>query len=501
MAKITHTEGGWITFRKWLAKLAYRWLPAPLAAPTPSRVPADLTRALNKARSGAAPVKTYKYPIQAPVLAPGVVPSGRKAAIAMDSVPYAYAGSCYAGSTYSGFPGYPYLAELATRAEYRAMASALSTEITREWIVLNSSETDDDSTKQKITEITAELKRLGVQNVVREAAEHDAYYGRSQMFLDIKGADTALPLLIDKRTIAKGSFTRICTIEPLWTTPSSYDALNPAAPYFYKPSSWWVLGKVVSSTRLLTVITREVPDLLKPAFNFSGISLSQLAEPYVDNWLRTRQSVSDLISAFSTTALQTDMSQVLQSSGDATLDGVNAENLFSRAELFTLTRDNKGLMLLDKERETLVQLNTPLSGLDALQAQAQEQMCSVSRMPSVILTGISPQGLNPSADGEIRVFYDWIAAQQEAFWRTPIETILKVVQLSMYGEIDENITVTFQPLYQMTPKELAEIRKNDADAAGAYIDRGVISAEEQREKLARDPESGYQGLEMMDETE
>jgi len=181
------------------------------------------------------------------------------------------------------------------------------------------------------------------------------------------------------------------------------------------------------------------------------------------------------------------MDQILQ--GDD--DGVD---LLNRADLFTATRSNKGLMLLDKEREELVQVNTPLSGLHELQAQSQEQMCSVSRMPAIVLTGISPSGLNASSDGEIRIFYDWIAAQQEAHWREPLEVILKAVQLSLFGEIDPDIGFTFVPLYQMTPAEESDIRAKDGVTDCAYVAAGILDPSEVRDRLAKDPNSGYMGL-------
>ena len=133
----------------------------------------------------------------------------------------------------------------------------------------------------------------------------------------------------------------------MWITPTGYNALDPTAPDFYRPNRWWMLGTEVHASRLMTIITRNVPDMLKPAFNFSGISMSQLAQPYVENWLRTRQSVSDLINNFSITALATGMDQVLQGGDDDTIDAAN--EVLKRAELFTLMRSNKGLMLLDKE--------------------------------------------------------------------------------------------------------------------------------------------------------
>ncbi len=186
------------------------------------------------------------------------------------------------------------------------------------------------------------------------------------------------------------------------------------------------------------------------------------------------------------------MDQVLQDS----CSDEDEVDIFRRAQLFTATRSNQGLMLLDKEREELVQVNTPLSGLHELQAQAQEQMCAVSLTPAVILNGISPSGFNASSDGEIKVFYDRVAAYQEAFIRSPLDIILKVMQLSLFGEVDENIGFKFISLYQTPPLEESQIKLNNATAANTYLAAGVISPEEQRKRLADDPESGYEGLDL-----
>lgn len=440
-----------------------------------------------RARAQGASVEPYQYPVKPPTLMPGVAPEGvMPLVMALDANPYGFAAATFPGG---GFPGFALLSQLATRAEYRAFASALSTELTREWIEFTSKQDDDDDTKQKIKDIEEAFTAMDVRGLIQRAAEHDCLFGRAQIFIDIAGADRKTPLILDPRTVPPGAFNRAATVEAVWTTPCAYNALDPAAPDFYKPTSWFMLGQEVHASRLLTVVTRPLPDILKPAFNFAGMSLSQLAEPYVDNWLRTRQSVADLINNFSITALATSMDQVL--TGDA--DGAD---LFARADLFTATRSNKGLMLLDKDREELIQVNTPLSGLHELQAQSQEHMCSVSRTPAIVLTGISPSGLNASSDGEIRIFYDWIAAQQNSYWRSPIEIILKTVQLSLFGEIDPDIGFKFKPLYQMTPKELAEIREGDARTADTYVGMGAIDATEVRERLAADPLSGYQGLDV-----
>ena len=443
------------------------------------------------------------YPLQPPVIMPGVVPKNVTPQVVSDSERLAmdaampmqtFGSQLYAYSNIEGFPGYPYLMLLALRVEYRNMASALATELTRKWIKFTSTETAEDATKDKITEIEKEFKRLNVQQTIRLAAEQDAYYGSGQILINIKGADYQTPLIVSPKTIKPGSLESFKVVEPIWTTPLMYNALDPSRPDFYAPSSWWVMGQHWDATRMIIIITRWVPDIFKPAFNFSGMSLSQLVEPYVNNWLRARQSVSDLLNNFSIVVLKTAMDQVLTGGDDGS-------DLFSRIKLFTATRSNKGVMALDKDREELEQLAVPLGGLHELQAQAQEQMCSASREPSVVMTGIAPSGFGNVAEGEMRVWYDWIAAQQQAYYRTPIQRILDIVQLHLFGEIDQDISFDFVPLYQMTEEQLSNIRVNDSIRAGNMIDRGIIDAQEERERLARDPESGYQGIDVEREIE
>ena len=462
------------------------------AIPTSAGIRAALYRAMEE-------VPRPHFPIRPPELLPGVVPAGQKAQVqddvklAMDSMPGAEFGAqLYAYSNMEGFPGYPYLMLLALRVEYRNMAAALSNEMTREWIEFTSSETAGGATKNKITELEQAFRELGVQALIRKAVEDDAFYGSGQILINIDGADIKLPLVLSPKTIKKDSLNGFKNVDPIWTTPLTYNALDPSRKDFYNPTAWWVMGQNWDATRMLRIVTRPVPDIFKPAFNFSGISLSQLVEPYVNNWLRTRQSVSDLINNFSILSLKTAMDQVLTGGSDGS-------DLFTRIKLFTATRSNKGMMVLDKDREELEQLAVPLGGLHELQAQAQEQMCTASREPAVIMTGVSPSGFGNVAEGEMSAWRDWIRANQEAHARDPIETILKIVQLSMYGAIDPDIGIQFNPLYQMTEEQLSTIRTNDSVRAGNLIDRGVIDAQEERERLARDPESGYTGLDVSKE--
>lgn len=433
---------------------------------------------------------TVKRPLTAPALPPGVIPANAandESYVALDShtnqqlFTYANQQGCYAG-----FMGYPFLAQLLQRSEYREPSATIASEMTRKWVTLVGSKEGDNA--DKVSQLTEEMEKFQVRAHFRQLIEQDGNFGRSQLFIGIKGQEkrTDIPLCIDPSGVKMGSLEGFRPIEPMWTSPQTYNSTDPTRKDFYVPSSWYVQGKKVHADRLLTCISRPVPDLLKPAYNFGGISLTQLIEPYVIQWLRTRDAVSDLIHNFSVLWLKTDM--------DAVLEGGDGAELFKRIQLFIANRDNRGLMAIDMKREELGMNNVSLANLDKLQAQAQEHLAGPTHIPLVKLWGITPAGLNANSDGEIRVFYDWINAMWMAYYAPHLHTVLQVLQLNLWGKIDPSIKAIPEPLMQPTAVELADIAKKDAETAKVYVDMGAIDRAEVREKVSRDPESGYQNL-------
>lgn len=449
-------------------------------------------RFLNKLATDSAPVRR---PFAPPLLPPGVVPSGAKAAIAQDSSGGGTYGYLNGSAEWCGlgFPGYPYLSNLTQRSEYRAPTETIASELTRQWIKFTGTD------EAKLKELEEAFTEFAVRDCFRQVAVLDGFFGRGQLSINIKGQETDArrqqPLVVDDEgaTIAKGMLLGFKPIDPLWTTPYAYNSLEPTKPDFYKPESWYVLGKRFHASRLLTFVGRPVPDILKPSYNFGGMSLSQLIEPYVTRWLKTVDSVNRLVSNFSTSGLATNMQATLEGGdGDG---GAGVPDLFKRAQLFNALRDNRGLMLLDKDTEEFFQVDTSLAGLAELQAQAQEHMAAPTHIPLVKLTGITPDGLNASSEGEIKVFYDFIASEQENLFTAHLTTVLRIVQLHLWGKVDPDIGFEWVPLDSPSDKEESEMRKADGDRDTSYVGAGIVSPEEVRERLRTDPNSGYTFIE------
>jgi uncharacterized protein len=428
--------------------------------------------------------------------APGVLPKdeAKKFKLAMDSAmedAFAFAISSATFTEGISFQGYPYLSELSQRTEYRRPVEIIAKEMTRKWIKLTA--TGEEDKTAKIAELDAEMKRLGVQEKFQKAVEHDGFFGRAQIYIDT-GTDSSdrdelkAPLVESRTKIGKRSIRRLSLIEPIWTYPNFYNAYDPLDKNFFRPQTWFVMGKEIHASRLLTFVSREVPDMLKPSYAFGGLSLAQMLKPYVDNWLRTRQSVSDLLHAYSVFVLKTNMSDILNAGA--------GEQTFHRINLFNKMRDNRGLMVIDKDTEEFENVSAQIGGLFHLQAQSQEHMSAAVGIPLIVLFGIAPGGLNANSEGEIATFQDMIAAKQQSDLAPNLSRLMNLIQISLWGEIDPQIGFEWVPLKTLSDEGRANVRKIEADTDIELIDRGVIDPSESRARLAAQKESPYASLDL-----
>ncbi len=440
---------------------------------------------------------------------PGVLPKDYKMPeMAMDWIggEGALAGSYYSSAYLEGqeFLGYAVLTVLAQRAEYRVISETLASDMTREWIRFEASKNAKEDKTAKIAELEDYLNQLALKDVTKQAILNDGFQGRGQIYLDLGtpvtdagvnfGASNELKTSIgngrdqiSKAKIGKGSLKELLAIEPMWTYPNWYNASQPLKPDWYRPETWFVMGSEVHRTRLITFVGRPVADMLKPAYSFGGLSMTQMAKPYVDFWLRDRTSASDLLNGFSTMVLMTtlDVTSMSQASGDV---------LWERIQTFNALRDNMGLLVLNKASEDFKNVSASLAGVHELVAQAQEHIASVAQIPTAKLLGIQPAGLNADSEGIIRLYYDRIKAFQESLLRRPLTDIINIAMLSLWGEADNDIVFVFNDLWQLDAAGKAAIQLTRAQVVETDIASGVIDPEEGRRARAADPDSPYDGL-------
>lgn len=413
----------------------------------------------------------------------------------------------------SKFLGYPFLQVLSQNPLISAGVETLADEMTKKFVKLV--HTGDDSAKKecgmrseivvedKLKILEAELKSFKISSLFRRCAEKTGYYGGCLAYIDTGGGidDPELlksPLYFDQTIIKKGSLKHFTVIDPVNVSPGFYNASDPLRSDYFKPQTWFVMGKEVHSSRFLYFAGKEAPLLLKPAYNFFGVSQAQLAFEYVENFQKNRDSGSELLNKFSVSVFKTSM--------DKELEGEGLRALEDRIKYFVLKRHNDGVFVVDKETEDFGKVDTSLGGVTDIIRQSLELIASVFRIPAVKYLGISPSGFNATGESDLRNFYSLIESLQEKQFADNLEKVLKLLQLNKFGEIDPHIGFEFIPLDEEDDKIKAETEKMQADTLAVYLDRNVISAEEARKIGASDKEGILKGIdpdstEFMDDSE
>lgn len=393
-----------------------------------------------------------------------------------------------------GFPGYPYLSALALRGEYQNIVGTRAREFFRKWGYFRSRSGNNDEIKEKVSAIEKEMERLNVRTVLRQAFMNDEYFGNGFMVVLWKGDatdDAELESVLPAGPALKGKpIERVQVVEPVWIAPDTYEANNPLLPDFYAPEYWWVMGKRVHVSRITQIIQRPMHDLYKQAFNFGGLPITLMAKPYVDNWLRNRQNVADIIDTMRVFVVKEDLT--LNNSGLKTQNAPAGGGKTLRQVLKAWQRemDNFGILALSKDGGLDVK-STPLSELHDLLGQSLEHICCITSIPVIKFTTNQPAGLNASSDGTIRTFYDTGRAIRENDIEPSLMRIVDLIQLTLYGEIDEDIEWVWEDLFEETPADKLDMESKKAEIRASDVEAGFITAQEGREQLQADPDSIY----------
>ena len=404
---------------------------------------------------------------------------------AMDKMSYVVDRSAL--NSWTQFVGYPVLNNLAQDALIRLCINTRTDEMVRKWIDITA---DNEDTVDQLKRAVTDYK---IQGVIKKALTVCGFMGGAYIFVDdgSEASELVNPLNISDRSgTLKDSARplRFVVIEPMFTTPSSFESANPMSENFYNPSVFFVQGVMVHRSRLIRIVENEVPDFIKPQYNFLGIPQAQLLSNYVTAFRANREETNRMLKKFSSSFVKGNLKAQL-------FQGASRKSLDDRMKMLAKYRDNNGVFLIDKETEDFAQINTPLAGLTDIVRQSLEHVVAVNGTGVVKTLGLSPAGFSATGESDMQLQAAMVETRQQTVLRDPIEKILRILQLRTFGHIDESVKFTFIPTLSEDARLKAERNKIKADTTAVYIDRGIISEDEARENLRTDDESGYSCLE------
>lgn len=361
-------------------------------------------------------------------------------------------------------------------------------------------ETDEE--KEESQEMLNKLFDIAQQkfNLTEKLLEWSYYYnvyGTAFIMPVYEGGDDEFykkPFNIDG--VKKGSFKGLSVIEPYWMIPSfeSQDTTDPTSPTFLEPEYYYTnTGKKIHKSHLIIGRRKFVSDILKPSYYYGGISLAQ--EIYERVYASERCA---------------NEAPLLLLTKRLTYYKVNLKNLFTNpakykelGEVLTSMRDNQGILFSSKDDE-VGQLDTTLSDLDEVIMKQYHIASAIARIPVDKMFGTNPTGgLSASGDYNIKNYNQDLNTLQNDLFRPAIDKLNQIILKSEFDRKDR-VGIIWNSTDNPTEKEIAELNEKKANTMAVYLQNGLITPEEARQKLVNDKMSGYsflKGVELEEPTE
>lgn len=291
------------------------------------------------------------------------------------------------------------------------------------------------------------------------------------------------PFNID--AITEGSYKGIAQIDPYWITPEfgGTNLSDPSSMNFYEPTWWRVNGKRIHHTHLCIYRCSEIPDVLKPAYAYGSVSVTQRIFERVYCAEKVANEAPMLVMTKRTNALHVDAEAAMsdQSRFDANLQS------------WIYYRDNHGVKVLDLD-EKLEQFDTTLTGLDEVIMTQYQIVAAASGIPATKLLGTTPKGFNSTGEYEEASYHEELESIQANDLEPFLDRHYALLIKSEFPETQIEITVKWNPLDAMTAKESAELQKLKAETGKVLAEIGAIDGQDERARVMADPDSGYNGL-------
>lgn len=343
----------------------------------------------------------------------------------------------------------------------------------------------EDLDEDSHNKIIAADKRYKVKDNLIELNRFKNVFGIRVAIFKVDSEDALYyekPFNIDG--VTKDSYRGISQIDPYWMMPvmTSKGTADPSAIGFYDPEYWVINGKKYHKSHLVIVRGPQPADILKPTYIFGGVPLTQRIYERIYAAERTANEAPLMAMSKRTMAIHADLDKVM----------ADQEGFEQRLLTWIRYRDNHGVKVLGKDEE-MEQFDTNMSDFDSIIMNQYQLVAAIARVPATKLLGTSPKGFNATGEFEMKSYHEELESIQEHVMMPMLERHYDILCRS--EGIGSEVEAVCNSVDSITAAERAELNDKKAQTGIALINAGVISADEERNRVKDDEHSGYNRLE------
>ena len=313
--------------------------------------------------------------------------------------------------------------------------------------------------------------RLRVQLKLQEALVKARLYGGCCILMGVEG-DMAKEL--DPTTIKKDGLKFLHILAPHQLAIQDL-IKDVTSPYYGQPEFYTLndesgkLGNVkIHPSRMIRLIGLDPPD---PMANFGwGDPVLQMVHDAVAAAGTVQQSIAAMISEAKFDVVKIPgLTEIF-----STTDGTN--RLIKRFSEANVAKSVINAVVLDGEEEWQ-RIGVDFTGMPEIMQMYMHIAAGAADIPATRFLGQAPAGLNSTGESDLTNYYDRIKSDQELRLTPTLEKLDIAIQMSALGSFDEDIFYNWNPLWQMSAKDKADIAKVKADTAAVDASTGLVPFE------------------------
>lgn len=338
-------------------------------------------------------------------------------------------------------------------------------DMTREWRTFVG-----DEDPKVIRAFENEENRLQLRSAFSKAHKWARLYGTAFIVMSIDDGQTPdKPLNINK--IKKGGLRHVKVVDRHRVSNAEVvpiaDPLNVnfGLPEFYRFNETVVK---IHHTRVLRFDGIELPfDEFRRNNYYSDSVLSRLYE-VLTNLNTTADGAASMVYEANVDIMKVKglMNYLTSAEGEALLR--------KRFTLAGTLKSFNNMLLLDSDEEYHSKSNS-FAGLPDLLDRYALFLSASSDIPATRLLGSSASGFNATGEGDLKNYYDAVRSSQITNYKPKLDYFDVIMAKSLGISDDADLSYVFESLFQMTPKERADLELSKAQRDQIYYDRGILT--------------------------
>ena len=331
---------------------------------------------------------------------------------------------------------------------------------------------DEEDSAQAIIKAEA---AFGVKHKVNEAIRWARLYGGSVLLVGIKG-DEDLSQPLDPERVGKDSLSYLHVLDRWQILGSAELETDITSPNFRMPKFYSIADASTDAfterihwSRVIRFNGQQLPYFLWVQNARWDDSELQAPLDSVKNYDSVTGGVASMIFE-----AKVDILSMAGLADQLAMDNGAAKVTTRLLAAMTMKSFNRTLVI-DKDTESYEQKQMQFGSLDKIVQNFVIDLCGACDIPATRLFGQSPAGLSATGESDIRNYYDHVSARQETNLRPQLTRLYDILVRSALGSMPDDFQISFEPLWQTTDKERAEIDKLRAETDHIYVTDGVLT--------------------------